>query len=420
MAHARCGEPNSQQNALVARLSLLSASSETVLGEREIEEWDAADTAQRLIELDNEARAHLSSEEYAESSARFATVWAQHEERALARYRALRNRNESDVNQESSNRRTRPLDSQFGSDGNQYNPYAPLTSEEYMMQEIEAGRMVPEMMDIPRHSSEPAQLPSSGHGPTPLLVPVHAGGRASWTAPRQPPISGQGLNGPGAPIDVSVPRGAPWSQHSDDGNLVAEDFYGEERPSVYPAMLPNLDIGGSSALQSPYGSAANPVFPDQESSFGIQSRLASSLVSQNLDRVPALGVPQQPHPTSTETERKRLTKRSLVVKLKTRRFPQAPASVRRDRSNASSSGESSSAAQTTQNSRLFNLRPRGSVGSTNARTRPGWEPQAVRRLTRKVETLQSPYRKRRRDAVSPQAVDTQGTTMPTAGPPQSE
>lgn len=140
MATGQFGGPNDDpdtQNFLTGHLT----SPILNLDEESINEWDVADTAQRLIELDGEDRAHLTAEEQLEANPRLAAVWAQHGEEDLARYRALHDQINTDNNR-SVNTRTRLSDSQFGSDGNQYNPYAPHTSEEYMLQEIEAGRMV--------------------------------------------------------------------------------------------------------------------------------------------------------------------------------------------------------------------------------------------------------------------------------------
>lgn len=424
MANAHCHGLNSHPNAQDIRLARLPGSLMVNLPQRSNDEWDAPGTAQRLIELDDEARAHMTSEEYSESNARFIAFLAQHEERALARYRILHNRNDSDVNQESRNMRARPLDSRFGSDGNQYNPYAPHTSEEYMLQEIEAGRMDPEIMDIPQHPSNPAQSPLSGNGLGPPLAPVQAGDHVSWMAPGHRPRYMQGLNGPREPVDLSDPHEASWFQHPYDGSTAAENLGEEEHHGVYPTMLPYLDTEGSPAgSDSPYGTALDPVFPDQGSPFGIQGPLTSSLEPPSLNEMVALGVPRQPHSASTARERKRPAKPSLVVKLKTdsvKKSSQAPVPLSRGRSDASSSSESSYTAAAAQNSRTFNQRSRGSAGlsSTNPRTRAGWDPQAVRRLTRRAEAIQSSHRKRRRDAVSPQDVSTEGTTIPNASLPR--
>ena len=416
MADVQPGGLNSYPDARETRLAHLA--------ERSIGEWEAAEIAQRLIEFDAEAGAHMTEEEYSES---IATVLAQHEERTLARYHALQHRNDSDVDRESPQMRSRSLDSQFGSDGNQYNPYAPHTSEEYMLQEIEAGRMDPEMMDIPRYPSNPALSLVSGNGPGQPLAHLHAGDHVLWMASGHRPRLRQGLNGPGVPVDLSDPREVLWFPRPSDGGAAAEDVDEEEYPDVYPAMLPHLDMGVSPVgSHMPSGTTPNPVFPNPESPFDNQGPLVSSLGPPNLNEVLTLDVPRQPHPASTGRERKRLAKPSLVVKLKTdsaQRSSQAPVSLRRVRSDASSSSESSSATQTSQPSRPFNLRSRGSAGlsPTNSRARAGCDPQSVRRVTRRAEAIQSSHRKRRRDAVSPQnGCSTESTTTPTAALPEGK
>lgn len=426
MANAQSGGLNDDPDAQHTRVAPLADSTIVELAERSIDEWEAADTAQRLIELDDEARAHMTPEEYSESTARIVAFLSQHEARNFAQCRALQNRNDSDVNQESTNMRTRPLDSQFGSDGNQYNPYAPHTSEEYMLQEIEAGRMDPEMMGTPRHPLDPADSPFSGNRPGSSLSQVHADGHVSWMAPGHRLRSRQGLNGPGVPVVLSDPHGASWFQPFHNGGMADEDMDEEVYPDVYRAMLPYLDFSESSAgSHSPYGTSPDPVFTNQESPFGFQGPLTSSPDPPRLNDILASGDPRQPYPASTGRERKRLAKPSLVVKLKTdsaQISSQAPVSHSRGKSDASSSSESSSAVQTAQNLRPFNLKSQGSVGmsSTNARTRAGWDPQPVRRLTRGAEDIQSPHRKRRRDAVSPQELSTEDTTPPTTGLPQGK
>ena len=401
MANTYRGRPDSHPNAEEIRLARLAEPPAATLFERSVDEWDAADTVQRLLELDDEARAHMTPEEYSESNARFDAALALHEERALARYRALHSRTDSGVNEESTDIRARPLDSQFGSDGNQYNPYAPHTSEEYLVQEIRAGRMDPEMMNSPQHPSTGTQSPLSGHGPGPSLARANAEGHVMWMPPGHRPTFRQGVNSPRVPIDLSDPPGSSWFQHPDDGSTAAEDLDEEESANVYPAMLPYLDTGGSlGGSYSPYYITPDPVLPNQERSFGAQRPLNSSLVSPSLNEILALGVPRQSSPASTGRERKRLAKPSLVVKLKTdsaQNASQAPASLRRGRSDASSSSESSSAAHSSQNMHSFNLRSRGSTGmsSTNAMSRVGWG-----RQTRRAEAIHSSHRKRRRDAAS--------------------
>lgn len=406
MANTYRGRPDSHPNAEDIRLARLAEPPAANFPERSIDEWDAADTVQRLLELDDEARAHMTPEEYSESNARFDAALALHEERALARYPALHNRTDSGVNEESTDIRARPLDSQFGSDGNQYNPYAPHTSEEFLLQEIKAGRMDPLMMNTPQHPSNGAQSPLSGHGPGPSLARANAEGHALWMPPGHRPTSRQGVHSPGVPVNLSDPNGASWFQHPYDGSTDAEDLDEEECAIVYPAMLPHLDTGGSlGRSHSPYYITPDPALPNQERPFSAQRPLNSSLVSPSLNEILALGVPRQSSPASTGRERKRLAKPSLVVKLKTdsaQNASQAPASLRRGRSDASSSSESSSAAPSTQNLHPFNLRSRVSagMGSANAMSRAGWEPHPVRRQTRRAEAIQSSHRKRRRDAAS--------------------
>ena len=406
MANTYRSRPDSHPNAEDIRLARLVEPSAASLPERTIDEWDAADTVQRLLALDDEARAHMTLEEYSESNARFDAALALHEERALARYRALHNRTDSDFNEESTDIRARPLDSQFGSDGNQYNPYAPHTSEEFLLQEIKAGRMDPEMMDSPQHPTNGAQSPLSGHGPGPSLARTNAEGHVLWMPRGHRPTFRQGVNSSGIPVDISDPHGASWFQHPYDGSTAGEDLDEKDCANVYPAMLPFLDTGGSlGRSHSLYYNTPDPVLPNQERPFGAQRSLNSSLVSPSLNEILALGVPRQSSPASTGRERKRLAKPSLVVKLKTesaQNASKAPASLRRGRSDASSSSESSSAADSTQNLHPFNLRSRGSTGtsSTNAMSRAGWEPHPVRRQTRRAEAIQSSHRKRRRDAAS--------------------
>ena len=414
MANSRHDGPNSHLNAQDIMV---------YFPERLMDEWDAADAAQRLAELD-EARAHMTPEEYSVSNVRFAAAWAQHEGRVLARYRALHNHIDPDVNEESTKMRTRPLDSHFGSDGNQYNPYAPHTSEEYMLQEIAAGRMNPEMVDIPGHPSNPAQSPLPGKPPGRPSAHVQAGDHASWIAPDNRLHLRQGLNDPAVPVRLSDPRVASWFPHPHDDNPAAENLGYEEYADVYSAMLPYLDVGGSlPGLRGPHGPVPEPLFENQESPFDGPGPPASSLDPPGLNEILALGVQRQPYPASTGRERKRLAKPSLVVKLKidsAQKSSQTPLSLRRSISDASSSSEPSSAAQATPISRPFNMRSRGSMGMSptsarSPRSRDVWEPQAVRRLTRRAEATQSSHRKRRRDAVSPQDLSTEVTTTPTTG-----
>ena len=415
MANAHCGGSNSYDNAQDDRRAHVVDSSAVRLHGRSIDVWDAADPVQRLIDLDNEARANMTPEEYSESNARTDAFWAQHEERALAQDRALHNQNDSDVGQGSANMRTRPSDSQFGSDGNQYNPYAPHTSEEYMLQEIEAGRMDPEMMDMPRRLPNPAHSPLTVNGPPPPLAQVHAGGQSLWTAPghHRPPYR-KSLIGRGLQSDVSDAHEASWFQHPCISSTDAEDLGEEEDPDFSSFLLPYFDAGESpNRFESP-NATAHPVSLHQEDPFGILGPLTSLIDRPSLtETFAAIGVPRQPHSASTGRERKRLAKPSLVVKLKTpvRKSFQALVSPKRGRPEAPSSSGSSSAAHVTPDPRPLDLRSQGSAG---------WAPQAVRRMTRRAEAIQSSQRKRRRDAVSPQDVGIEGTTTPTVGLPQGK
>lgn len=420
MAHAHYGGFSGHANARGADSPAVNISESSNDG------WNAADPAQRLIDLDDEARARMTPDELSESNARVAAFWAQHEERALARYRSLDNQNDLDAGQGSSNMRTRPLDSQFGSDGNQYNPYAPHTSEEYMVQEIAAGRMVPEVLDIPRQPSDPAQSPLPGNDPVPPLARVHASGQSSWMAPAHRPPYRQSLTARGMHFDVSDPHDEPWFQNPLAASTAAEDQGEDEHADVYPALLPYFDLEEArNGSHSPHVTAPNLVSPNQEGRLGIPGPLASTLDRPSLNETFAIGAPRQQHSASTGRERKRLAKPSLVVKLKTpstRKSSQASASLRRGRPDAPSPSDSSSAAHITQNSRPSKLRSQGSPGSSSANTRTGagWGPQAVRRLTRRAEAIQSSQRKRRRDAVSPQDVTLEGTTTPNPGWSQSK
>lgn len=417
MAYTPHGGPDGHSNAENMRPARLADSSAANIPERSIDEWDAADTVQRLLALDQEARAHMTPEESSESNARFEAILAQHEERALARYRALRTQTNLDVNEASTDIRGRPLDSQFGSDGNQYNPYAPHTSEEFLLQELKAGRIDPEMMPLLQHPSIAAQPPLSGNGPGSSLSRANAEGHVPWMQPGHRPHFRQNVNSPG----VSDPHRASWFPHPYDGSTAAEDLDEEESAGVYPAMLPYSEIGGSpSRSLSPYYVNTDPILPDQESPYGAQRSLSLSLDAPMLNEVLGLGASRRSSPASNGRERKRLARPSLVVKLKThsaQNSSQAPVSLRRGRSDASSSSESSSAAHSTQNLHPFNLRSRGSAGlsSTNAMTRAGWEHHPVRRMTRRgVEAIQSSHRKRRRDAASLQDL------TPAAGLPQGK
>lgn len=420
MAYTPRSGPDGHSNAENIRPSRLADPSAENIPETSIDEWDAADTVQRLLALDDEARTYMTPEEYSESNARFEAVLAQHEERALARYRALRTQRNMDVNGESTDTRGRPLDSQFGSDGNQYNPYAPHTSEEFLLQELRAGRIDPEMMPLLQHPSIAAQPPLSGDGPGPSLAAADVEGHVPWMPPGHRSPFRQDVNSPGVPINLSDPHRASWFPHFYDGSTAAEDLDEEESTVVYPAMLPYPNVRGSpSRSHNLYNMITDPVLPSQESPFGAQRPLHSSLGAPILNEILALGALPQSSPASNGRERKRLARPSLVVKLKTnsaQSSSQAPASLRRGRSDASSSSDASSAAHSTQTLHPFNVRSRGSAGlsPTNAMPRAGWEYHPVRRITRRAEAIQSSHRKRRRDAASLQDL------APVAGLPQGK
>ena len=420
MANAYCDGPNSHGNAQDDRLLHVVDPAAVNYLEGPVDEWDTTDGDERLIELD-EAGAHMTPEQCSESNARFAAFCFQ-QERAVTRYRALHNQSDSDDSQGSANMRTRPLNSHFGSDGHQYNPYAPHTSEEYMLQEIEAGRMDPEMMDMPRRLPDPAQSPLLGNGSAPPLARIHAEGQPSWMAPGHRPPDRQSSNDRGVPRDVSDPHEASWFRHPYAGRTAVEDLSDEEYTSIYPAYLEVRESPSNpnSPNISPYPSLSN-----QDSRVSIPGPVTSSRDPPTLNESFVIGIPRQRHPAPIGRERKRLAQPSLVVKLKIhspQKSLQASVPPKRGRLDAPSSSEAPSAAHVTQNARPFNLRSQGSVGlsSANAKTRVGWDPHAVRRLTRRAEAIQSSQRKRRRDAVSPQEVSAGGTTTPSAGLPQGK
>lgn len=424
MANAHFDRRNSYGNPQDNRLIIAVDSAAVTHPERPIDGWDAADGARGPLVL-NEARTHRTPRQYSEPSGLFPPFCTEQEERALRRYRALRNQNDSDDSQRSANTRTRPLNSQFGSNGNQYNPYAPHTSEEYMLQEIEAGRMDPEMMDMPRRLPDPTQSPLLGNGPGPPLAHVHADRHPSWMAPGHRPPYRQSSNDHGIPRDVSGPPEASWFRHPYAGSMTVEDLSEEKYIDIYPTLPPYLEAREpSSSSNSPHISPY-PILPNQESTLGVPRPVTSLRDQSTPNETFVLGAPRQPHSASTGRERKRLVQPSLVVKLKIRlpqKSLQASVPPRRSRLEAPSSSEASSAAQVTQNAHPFNSRSQGSVGSSsaNAKTRAAWDPQAVRRLTRRAEAIQSPQRKRRRDAVSPQDISAEGTTPPVAGLPQGK
>ena len=399
MANAPRAGPDSHSNVRDKRLARLADSRITNISERSIDQWEAADNPPRLTQLYDRAGAHMTQlpgDETSQSKPESAYASAPPEMIALARYHSSRHRTDSVATQESSNIPKRPLDRQFGSDGNQYNPYAPHTSEEYMLQEIEAGRMNPEMMDM----SQRPRSPLSGNGPDHSLTNIH-GSSGAWMASGHRTGYMQGVN-----FDRLDPRELSWLRYPYNCTSVEELGVQELPTHLLPYSNLVRSLGG-------FPSIFDSVFSAQEGTLDSQASL-TSLDPVNLNETPTLGVPRQSYPSSTGRERKRIGQPSLIVKLKTARVQETsrtPVSLRRGRSDASSSSETSSAAQTPQILRPFNLRSRGLGGmnSTNARPHPGWDSQAVRRLTRRAEAIQSSHRKRRRDAASTQDVNTEGT-----------
>ena len=410
------GRPTRYPNGQDVRLARLAASPTVNIRGRLVDEWDAADAARRLIELD-EARALNTAEEYAESHARLATVFSQRDGIALAQYCALHDQNDSDSDDGSVNIRSRPLDSQFGSDGNQYNPYAPHTSEEFMLQEIQAGRMNPEMMDMPRQRSNPAQSPLPENNTAPPFAHVHAASHATWMAPDPRPPYRQPLYDLGQMHVLSASLESSRSQLPYAESTASEDSGEEDCVGSAEHHIPENQHHISS--QSSLDTALDPASHGQESLFGIQRPLTSTLDRQSPNEEFATGVPRQSRLASTGRERKRLAKRSLVVKLKTpftQKSPQATLSPRRGRRGPPSSSTSNSALQPSRNSRRFNLRPQRSVGNVIV-TEMGLASleQSARTLTQSADAVQSPQRKRRRDAVSPRDASVESVTLPMSG-----
>ena len=410
MTTAHFARRNLHPNGQDVRLARLADSQTVDLRGRSVDEWNAADTAQRLTEPDDEARALNTAEEDAVTHAKLAAVWAQNEARAFARYHnVLHNEGKSDVGQGSVNIWRRPFDSRFGSDGNQYNPYSPHTSEEYMLQEIQAGRMSPDMMDMPRQPSNPAQSPL----PDKDTADVHAGSHTLWMAPDPRPPYRQPFCDLEQAHDSSDPHEASWSQHPYADSTASEDLGEEEYADpVLHHILENEQslIGSHNSLDNALDSTVH----GEESIFGNQGPLTLPPARSSSSGRFATEVLRRPQSASTGRERSRLTRPSLVVKLKTR-FTQksspAPLSPRRGRRDALSSNASNSAAQPTISSRPFNLRSQGSVGSSSAtaRSRAGWEQTA---LTRRTDADQSSQRKRRRDSVSPRDASVESAKIP--------
>ena len=398
MTDAHRDGPNGHANAPDTWLPHVADTTAIHLPEGSVDEFEGADVAEHFIQL-FEASQHMTPEQRSEPNAGTAAFCALHDERTFMRYLSLHNENNADASQGSAHMRTRPLNSQYGSDGNQYNPYAPHTSEEFMLQEIEAGRMDPEIMDMPRQLSDPTQAPLLLNGAASPLAHSHPDGQSSWMVPGPRPPYRQDLTGHGYPYDSS-------DSH--------EEFCEEERGNIDPALLPHPETRHSPSMSKSSHYTPHPSLPNKDNPLRIQGPMTSTRDHPALSET-FVGVPLQPNSASTGRGKKRLAKPSLVVKLKTH-FPQAPASPRRNRLDAPSSSESPSAAQVIQNPRPSNLRSQGPLSSTNAKTRAGWDPQAVRRMTRRTEASQSSQRKRRRDAISAQDVSTEGTASTAALP----
>lgn len=385
--------------------------------DRLVDEREAEDLARRLIQL-AEAGPDVNPEQRLEPNAGYTASGALQDERNLTQYPSSHNKNDADVSQGSAHMRPRPLNSQYGSDGNQYNPYAPHTSEEYILQEIEAGRMDPETMGIPQQQSDPTQAPLLRNGAASPLAYSHLDGQSSLMVPGHRPSYRQGFTGRGYPYGSSGSQEASWSRHPYAGSVSVEKF-SEVGSKIVPAPTPYFKNRDSPSMSKSSHDTSYPSSPNTENHFRIQRPTTSTRDHPAPSETLPVGVPLQPNSVPIGRGRKRLAKPSLVVKLKTQ-FPQktlqASVSPRRNRVDASSSSESSSAAQVTQNPRPSNSRSQGPLSSTNAKTRAGWDPQAVRRLTRRTEASQSSQRKRRRDAVSTQNVSTEGTTLTVALP----
>ena len=414
MTNAHPDGPNSHANAPGHWLPHVANAPVTDLPERSVDEWEVVDTAQRLLQL-NETRPHVNPEQRSEPNAGYPAFCLLQDEPTPTRYPSLHNQDDADVSQGSVHVRTRPLNSQYGSDGNQYNPYAPHTSEEYMLQEIGAGRMDPEIMDVPRQLSDPTQAPLVRNGAASPSAQSHSDSQSSWIVPahRPPYRSGRGYS-----HHSSDSHEASWPRYPHAGSMSVEELR-EESGDIDPPLNPYLKPRDSPSMSTSSYYAIYPPLSNKENPLRIQEP-TTSMRDHPAKSETFVGVPPQPKSPSTGRGRKRLAKPSLVVKLKTN-FPQqilqAPVSPRR--LDAPSSSASSSAAQVTQNPRPSNLRSQGPLSSTNATTGAGWDPQAVRRPTRRTEASQSSQRKRRRDAVSAQGVSTEGTE-PTAALPRGK
>ena len=418
MTNAHRDGPNSHANALDHWLTHVAVAPVNRYPAKSLDTWEAAEAAQRLMQL-HEARQHMTPEQRSESNAEYAAFCALQDERTLTRYPSTHNQNDVDVSHGSAHTRPRPPSSQYGSDGNQYNPYAPHTSEEYMLQEIEAGRMDPEIMGIPRQLSDPLQAPLLRNGAALPLAHPHPEGHSSWKVPAHQPPYRQGLPGRGYPYESSDPQEVIWSRHPHTGSTSVKKFGEEEGSNIDPALIPYLKTRDSLSMSNSSHDTPYASLPKKETPHRIQGSMPSTQDHPALSETFVVGVPPQHNSASTGRGKKRLAKPSLVVKLKTN-FPQktlqASVSPRRNRLDAPSSSESSSAAQVTQNPRPPNLRSQVPLSSTVVSARAGWDPHTVRRLTRRTEASQSSQRKRRRDAVPTQDVNTGGTEQTVALP----
>ena len=407
--------PNSHANAPDNWLPHVADAPVNRFPARSVDTWEAAEAAQRLMQL--QARQHGTPEQRSESNAEYAAFCALQDERTLTRYPSTHNQNDVDVSHGSAHTRPRPPSSQYGSDGNQYNPYAPHTSEEYMLQEIEAGRMDPEIMGIPRQLSGPSQAPLLRNGAALPLAHPNPDGQSSWMVPAHQPPYRQGLSGRGYPYDSSDPQEASWSRHPHTGSTSVKKFGEEEGSNIDSALIPYLKTRDSLSMSNSSHDTAYPSLPNKETPHRIQGPMTSTRDHPALSETFVVRVPPQPSAASTGRGRKRLPKPTLVVKLKThvpQNTLQASVPPRRNRLDAPSSSESSSAAQVTQNPRPPNLRSQVPLSSTDVSTRAGWDPHTARRLTRRTEASQSSQRKRRRDAVPTQDVNTGGTEQTVA------
>ena len=414
MTPAQSGEPSNHTDAEDIGLAHVD-DLVSQLAEQSVDEWDAIRTARRLI-LDYEPRENVPADECYESTARFAALWAQQEEIAFARYRALRNEAAARTDQGNVNTRARPADTQYGSDGNQYNPYAPHTSEEYVSQEIEAGRMDPEMMNVPHPRLNPVQSPLPGNGTAPRSAQVLADRHVPWVSSDHRLIYGRDMRSRRRQFGRSGPRDLSWSQSSYADSMITDSPGEEDHADSYPALLPQPDIEEPQiASNSPPNSAPGPDIRNLDNPYDFPEPLNPRLGRRRPNVTPIVEAPRHLPSALSGRQRRRLAKPSLVVKLKTPglRSRLAPLSPRRGRpgasssgdSSSSSSGDSSSAARITPDPRHINLRSQAPAGSGPSTTRP---------RTRRAEVIQNSQRKRRRDDASLQGISIE-TATPTAG-----